>query len=94
MLAAGIGFDVTWLVWFSVGYTVHLIADAFTASGIPFFSPFSTERISYAHVRVGGGTELVFAIAVLFFTCLCGWTLLPEDVKATHAAIYYALADA
>lgn len=94
MLVTGIGFAIDWLVWFSVGYTIHLIADAFTATGIPFFSPFSTVRVSYARVRVGGGTELIFAIVLLLLTCLCGWTLLPEDVKATHAAIYYALTGA
>lgn len=86
----GLGFALSleWLMWFAIGYAVHLLGDACTSSGIPCFAPFSDRRLSFSSIRVGSGSELVLATGLLLFTIVCGWTLLPAGVKETHVYLY------
>ena len=65
---------------------------AMTAGGIPLWSPFSDERVSFASMRTGSRQEYAVAVGMLLFTCVFGWGLLPEDVKQTHQTIYEKLA--
>jgi membrane-bound metal-dependent hydrolase YbcI (DUF457 family) len=88
LLAAGVLLAQGCLIWFGVGYAVHLLGDAMTRGGIPMWSPFSTRRVSLSSMRTGSRGELVVASVLLVFTCLCGWTLLPETVKESHRHLY------
>jgi membrane-bound metal-dependent hydrolase YbcI (DUF457 family) len=77
-----------WLMWFGGGYASHLLGDALTAGGIPMWSPISSRRVSLSGLKTGSRSEYVLAGMLLVFVCLCGWTLLPEQVKHTHRQIY------
>lgn len=78
-------------IWFSVGYAVHLVGDVFTAGGIPIGSPFSTRTLSLGGLRTGSLGEFAIAVVLLVFTCLFGWSTLPEGVKASHREVYKTL---
>ena len=90
----GVYLAQSWLVWFGFGYAAHLLGDAMTAGGIPVWSPVSSKRVSLSSMRTGSRKESVLAVLLLAFTCLFGWDLLPEHVKATHLMIYETLAGA
>ncbi len=88
LFVTGYAAGLSWLMWFSVGYAVHLLADACTSSGIPGFAPFSKRRVSFFSIRVGGSLEFGIAAVLLLFTIICGWTLLPAGVKESHLFVY------
>ena len=88
IIGSGHYWDMEWLMWFGGGYAAHLLGDAVTYAGIPLLSPFSSERFSFSKMETGSRTECVLAGVLLVFVCICGWTLLPEQVKHTHQQLY------
>ena len=73
---------------FAVGYISHLVGDAFTPSGIPYWG--FRDRFSINAFKTGSFTEYFFvAIFVLIVLVIKGteiksgnwWNLLPADVK-------------
>ncbi len=36
---------ITWLIWFGMGYVVHILGDAITKSGVPLLGPVITKDI-------------------------------------------------
>ena len=87
---AGTGWylDRDWLVWLSLGYASHVLADALTLGGIPVCSPLSSKRLSLSAMRTGSRSEFLLAVALLVFVCGFGWALLPEDVQRAHRLFY------
>lgn len=81
-------YENTFLLYFSLGYGLHLLADFFTKGGIPLLLPFSRKEFSGAPLRVGSKLELLVACLFLFFILFFGWELLPSEVKETHRRIY------
>ena len=82
----------TWLMWFGGGYAAHLLGDALTAGGIPVWSPLSSRRVSLSGMKTGSRTEYVLAGVLLVFVFLCGWALLPEQVRHTHRQLFEVIA--
>lgn len=92
IIFGGFYFDRTWLIWLGGGYAAHLLGDALTAGGIPLLSPISSHRTSFTAMKTGSRTEAVVAGALVFFVIGFGWSLLPEQVKATHRQLYQVIA--
>jgi inner membrane protein len=81
-----------WLMWFGGGYASHLLGDALTAGGIPLWSPISSRRVSLSGMKTGSRTEYALARVLLVFVCLCGWALLPEQVKHAYRQLFEVIA--
>lgn len=56
------------VVAFAVGYLIHLLGDAMTASGVPFFWPMEYRLRLPGAVHVGGVTELAILAVFLATT--------------------------
>lgn len=53
------------LVWF-VNYLLHLIADSFTKSGVPFLYPFSKRKYGARLIRTGGSIDYFVTIVCIY----------------------------
>ncbi len=57
-----------WLHWLAFGYAAHILADAFTKSGVPLFGPLSDRHVGLLprrlRLRTGGGLEWLLAAVV------------------------------
>ncbi len=76
-------YQIPWLFWFSLGYLVHLLADACTVSGIPFFAPLSFEPWRWSRFRTGSKGEKLIALLCAAYMAYWGWAFaVPEEMKA------------
>lgn len=53
------------LVWF-VNYLLHLIADSFTKSGVPFLYPFIKKSYGFKLIKTGSSIDYFIAIVSLY----------------------------
>lgn len=68
--AAGSVLGVEWLLWFGLGYLLHIFGDSLTKSGVPLFGPFSTRDISFTPMITGSMVETLFGALLWLFV---GW---------------------
>lgn len=75
LAVAGVTMNYDWLVWFGLGYVLHIAGDSLTKSGVPLFGPVLTADISFTPMVTGKFTES--ALGVLLW-CFVGWRLVAE----------------
>lgn len=83
----GIGFSINyqipWLFWFSLGYLMHVLADACTVSGVPLLAPLSFENRSLLALRTGSAAEKFIGVCCAAYMAYWGWTFVfPPQSKA------------
>lgn len=79
MVAGGLYLGLDWLVWFGVGYILHILGDSLTKSGVPLLGPLVTKDISFTPMVTGKFVESAFGVVLW---CFVGWRvveLLPYD---------------
>lgn len=57
----GILLELNFLLWFSWGYLLHIMADACTKGGVPLFGPVWRKKISLAPILTGSMSEMFIA---------------------------------
>lgn len=74
-IIAGAGFmaGLDWLLWFGLGYLLHIFGDSLTKSGVPLFGPLSTRDISFSPMITGSVLETLFGALLWLFV---GWRAL------------------
>lgn len=77
-----------YLLWFGWGYLWHILADAITVKGVPVLGPFRSEFYSFGSFRTGRSSELLVLIPAFLFVLVCGWPLLPENLR--YWLLFYA----
>jgi len=78
---AGMQAGYNWLIWFGLGYALHIAGDALTKSGVPIFGPISHKNISLTPMVTGGLVETAFGAALWLFV---GWQLATTFLPASH----------
>ena len=58
----GLALDLKPLLWFGIGYLIHILADACTVGGVPLLAPIYTRPIRWSPIRTGSILESVFAV--------------------------------
>lgn len=81
------------LGWFGVGYLSHIIADAFTYTGVPLLWPARKMNYSFSTLRTGSATEGWLAACMVFFVVGFGWALLPENTREGFLELRESLRD-
>lgn len=79
LVAVGLAQNMEWLLWFGVGYLLHIAGDSLTKSGVPLFGPISKRDISFSPMVTGKWVERSFGVLLWLFV---GWqvvTILPYD---------------
>jgi inner membrane protein len=69
------------LGWFGLGYISHIVADAFTYTGVSLLWPARKFNYSFSSMRTGSATEGWLAACMVFFVVGFGWPLLPENTR-------------
>lgn len=58
------------LIYLLAGYASHILADAFTEQGIPFFYPFSSRKYGLGLIKTGGlGENFIIVMLILAIYC-------------------------
>jgi membrane-bound metal-dependent hydrolase YbcI (DUF457 family) len=77
MVWAGLHYELTWLVWFGAGYSLHLAGDIITVAGIPLLGPLTGRKFSLFPMRVGGRLEAIISFVlwsfILAYLLWAGW---------------------
>ena len=69
---AGWSLGHDWLLWFGVGYILHILGDALTVAGVPLLGPLLLRDFSLLPMRTGGRVEAVIGAGLWLFV---GWQL-------------------
>lgn len=74
LLLAGFGvfYGLDWLLWFGLGYLLHIAGDSLTVSGVPLFGPLSGRDISFTPMVTGKFVESALGVVLWLFV---GWRL-------------------
>lgn len=67
LLGLGVLFGKAWLVWFGLGYVLHIVGDSLTKSGVPLFGPLWTADISFTPMVTGKFVESAFGVMLWMF---------------------------
>ena len=63
-----VGLPLVAIIFFIMGYAIHLLEDLLTTNGIPLFSPFNNKRFSLSLLKTQGLGEYIFRfIFILLF---------------------------
>lgn len=89
----GLGFAVAgsllgldWLLWFGLGYTLHIFGDSLTKSGVPLFGPIYQGDISFTTMVTGKWVESLFGVGLWLFV---GFALVSRvDVQWINDILY------
>jgi membrane-bound metal-dependent hydrolase YbcI (DUF457 family) len=88
MMGLGLGlFDLKvnyseWLLWFGLGYLLHLFGDSLTKTGIPVFWPLFGGHISLTPMVTGKFVECTFGILLWLFVA---WRIVMDVVLPKSA---------
>ncbi len=69
------------LLWFSLGYASHILADFCTKGGIAIFAPFYRKTIRWSPVKTGSIFEFIICIILLIFLIVAGLEYLPINLN-------------
>lgn len=67
LLGLGVLLGKGWLVWFGLGYVLHIVGDSLTKSGVPLFGPLWTADISFTPMVTGKFVESAFGVMLWMF---------------------------
>jgi membrane-bound metal-dependent hydrolase YbcI (DUF457 family) len=67
LMVLGINFDLDWLIWFGLGYGLHIAGDSLTKSGVPLFGPVLSVDISFTPMVTGKWVESAFGYLLWLF---------------------------
>lgn len=82
-LALAFYYQLPWLFWFSLGYLMHILADACTVSGVPLLAPLSFENRRFLMLRTGSGAEKLIGVCCAVYMAYWGWIyVFPPQSKA------------
>jgi len=84
LIYGGQRWALPWLVWFGIGFLLHLLGDMLTVQGVPLFGPISKRKISIFPMRTGGKLELVLGSCLWLFVV---WQLSIIGLAAAHTAL-------
>lgn len=84
-------FKINWLLYFSLGYATHLIADFLTVEGIPVFAPINFNKYSAKICKVGTWLEGLIAFSLLAYTLVYGFEFLPLLTQEAYRNMYFSL---
>lgn len=70
LAAAGVYWGLEWLLWFGLGYALHILGDSLTKSGVPLFGPVWQADISFTQMVTGKFVESAFGVLLWLFV---GW---------------------
>lgn len=77
---------LSWAIWFSVGYFLHLVEDSFSKSGVAWLQPFSKQSLQFGFNKIyyvtGGMVEnVIFALTFLLLVFQVTQLDLQENIK-------------
>jgi len=67
LLGLGVLLGKVWLMWFGIGYVLHIAGDSLTKSGVPLFGPLWTADISFTPMVTGKFVESAFGVMLWLF---------------------------
>lgn len=79
MALAGVYFGLEWLLWFGLGYGLHIFGDSLTKSGVPLFGPVWQADISFTPMVTGKFTESAFGVLLWLFVAWQIATYVPHS---------------
>lgn len=91
MVWAGLHYQLDWLLWFGVGYGLHIAGDLITVAGVPLLGPISQHKVSVFPMRVGGRLESLVSfclwVFILWQLAIAGWDRVPGVVIQARAIV-------
>jgi membrane-bound metal-dependent hydrolase YbcI (DUF457 family) len=75
LVILGVYLNLGWLIWFGLGYMLHIVGDSLTKSGVPLFGPLLTVDISFTPMVTGKWFESAFGYVLW---CFVAWRLAVE----------------
>ena len=67
LASIGVAMNLDWLVWFGIGYMLHILGDSLTKSGVPLLGPVITTDISFSPMVTGKFVESMFGVLLWGF---------------------------
>lgn len=62
----------TGMLWFTLGYVIHLILDSLTVKGVPLLYPFEKKRFGFKVCSAKGATDKLLRIASIYIAIFIG----------------------
>lgn len=76
-------YQIPWVFWFALGYLMHVLADACTVSGVPFFAPLKFEACCWSKLKTGSLSEKLIGVLCAVYMAYWAWAyVFPAHSKA------------
>ncbi|NLF24257.1 MAG: metal-dependent hydrolase [Deltaproteobacteria bacterium] len=88
LMLVGYRYGLSWMSWLGFGYLTHILGDALTHEGVPFFAPWSRRSYGLGLFKTSSWTEALLDAFLLIFIVVCGYPLLTHSLLEGFEEIF------